>query len=293
MRNSRHNSALRLLLLLGVLAVVLVAGIYLLQRRGYAIDDALTTVVEKSTDAATAANAKTALALSRRVSAFDIDVDADNGAVTLSGRVPSEAVRDLAGSIVADTTSVREVRNQLEVDPKASPDPEVERLVARVEELELQATLLEALRADPALRRVVPEVGDGRVVLQGEVDTTEARLHAAQLARQVAGNVTLEDRMEVAPAVAVSDSSPSERVEFALYSSGAFDLSAIEIVEEGAGAVTLQGTVRSRAEQLLAELIANDAEGVEMVVNELQVSGEPQVTADRSMAPAPQVDARP
>jgi osmotically-inducible protein OsmY len=39
--------------------------------------------VEKSTDAATATNVKTALALSRRVSAFDIDVDERGNTVGL------------------------------------------------------------------------------------------------------------------------------------------------------------------------------------------------------------------
>jgi osmotically-inducible protein OsmY len=270
MPNQRRRRTFRLLLALVVLAAALVAGVYLMQRRGYRLDDALTTVVEKSTDAATAANVKTALALSRRVSAFDIDVDADGGAVTLGGRVPSLEVKSLAGSIVADTTGVREVRNLLEVDPKVSPDPEVERLVARVEELELQATLLEVMRSEPSLGEVVPEVRAGRVTLAGTVDSDADRELASRLARNLAPGRSLDDRLQLAAAPAAGDARVDERVEFALYSSGAFDLGRIEVVARGEEGVALQGTVRSRAEQILAERLARDT-GVEVVVNELEV----------------------
>ena len=278
--SSTSSRALRLLLVLALLVVVLVAGVYLLQKRGYRLDDALTTVVEKSTDAATAANVKTALALSRRVSAFDIDVDAEDGSISLRGRVPSEEVKGLAGSIVADTTGVREVRNLLQVDPQVSPDPEVARLVARVEELELQTTLLEAMRSDPALREVQPEVDSGTVTLLGAVDSDQSRELARQIVQGLATAHRVDDRLSLRATKAAVDAA-GERVEFALYSSGAFDLGRIEIVERNGGEIALQGTVRSRAEQLLAEHLARDVAGIENVVNELQVRSDTQVTADR------------
>jgi osmotically-inducible protein OsmY len=278
MAYSKRKRTLRLVLALALLAAVLVAGVYLMQRRGYRLDDAFTTVVEKSTDAATAARVETALALSRRVSAFDVEVHAASGVVTLRGRVPSAEVKELTRSIVADTTGVRDVRNLLEVDPKVSPDPEVERLVARVAELELQATLLEAMRSDPALREVVPEVSDGRVALHGSIASETDRELAWQLARRFAGEAALDDQLRLAPP---AEARFAERVEFALYSSGAFDLGRIDVVERGGGEVRLQGSVRSRAEQLLAERLARDIGGVEKVVNELQVRAEAQVTADR------------
>ena len=101
MSRYRRSSTIGLAALLLVLVAALAIGVYTLQDRGYRLDDALETVVDKSADAATVANVKTALALSRRVSAFDIDVDAESGTVTLTGAVPSESVKELAGSTVA------------------------------------------------------------------------------------------------------------------------------------------------------------------------------------------------
>jgi osmotically-inducible protein OsmY len=62
----------------------------------------------------------------------------------------------------------------------------------------------------------------------------------------------------------------AKRVEFELYRTGAFDTLGMKITSEG-GTVTLSGTVRSQAEILLAERIAQTTPGVQKVVNNLKV----------------------
>jgi hypothetical protein len=74
-----------------------------------------------ASDATTTAKVKTALALSKRVHALDVNVDTKDSVATLTGRVSSTEAKDIAGQIAADTSGVREVRNLLTVDDTATP----------------------------------------------------------------------------------------------------------------------------------------------------------------------------
>jgi hyperosmotically inducible periplasmic protein len=70
------------------------------------VDDATTTAVVKSK---LVGNANT--------SGLKIDVDTSNDVVTLSGRVQSRAESDLAEQLARNTGDVKDVRNNLVVDP--------------------------------------------------------------------------------------------------------------------------------------------------------------------------------
>jgi osmotically-inducible protein OsmY len=160
-----------------------------------------------------------------------------------------------------------------------STESEVELLVARVAELELRTTLLEAMRSDPALRGVVPEVVDGKVTLYGAISSELERQLAWEVARGLAADLAVEDRLRVLPGAEEAEGASAELVELvelALHSSSAFDSDSgrIQVVEWGGGGVALQGSVRSRAEQLLAERLAGAVTGIEGVVNELQIRAE-------------------
>lgn len=73
-------------------------------------------------DATLTATIKSKLLWNRRTQGLEIDVDSENGIVTLSGQVDSEETRDLAGRIAEDTDQVREIRNQLNVSDRAGSD---------------------------------------------------------------------------------------------------------------------------------------------------------------------------
>jgi sporulation protein YlmC with PRC-barrel domain len=70
---------------------------------------------ETSGDAAVSAKVKTALSLNRRVPSGSINVDSQDGIVTLRGEVADEQTRQTAQMIAQDTPGVREVRNHLYV----------------------------------------------------------------------------------------------------------------------------------------------------------------------------------
>jgi len=68
------------------------------------------------TDAALTARIKSRLLLSENTSGLAIDVDTDDDVVMLEGEVESEAERELAGMIAANTVGVEEVKNNLRID---------------------------------------------------------------------------------------------------------------------------------------------------------------------------------
>lgn len=74
---------------------------------------------EESRDAALTTKVKTALALSKRIPAGQINVDSQGDVVTLRGEVSTEEVRERAGEIARDTPGVREVHNHLYVMNKS------------------------------------------------------------------------------------------------------------------------------------------------------------------------------
>jgi sporulation protein YlmC with PRC-barrel domain len=70
---------------------------------------------DTSADAALTAKVKAALTLNKSVPASTINVDSQNGIVTLRGEVNDQQTRELAEKIAQDTPGVREVRNHIYV----------------------------------------------------------------------------------------------------------------------------------------------------------------------------------
>lgn len=75
---------------------------------------------EVVSDAWIVSKIKAKLTADPEVRASQIDVDAVQGVVTLSGKVPSTAVRNEASSLARDTKGVRKVENKLVVEKKES-----------------------------------------------------------------------------------------------------------------------------------------------------------------------------
>ncbi|MCB4435800.1 BON domain-containing protein [Alteromonas sp. McT4-15] len=67
------------------------------------------------TDAKIATVIKTRLLMDTDISGFDIDVDVENGNVTLTGDVDSDAERDLAIEIAKNASDVKDVEDNLRV----------------------------------------------------------------------------------------------------------------------------------------------------------------------------------
>jgi osmotically-inducible protein OsmY len=204
----RHRVSRRVTL--GVLIIALTAGLgYLTFRQGWsptvgqvfgvaaAVRETTDGVRNTSADAAATAKVKAALALSKNVSALDINVDTYDGVTTLTGKVPSTQSKELAGQIAVDTSGVRDVRNLLNVDPEIRPDPGRQYLAHRVEELERQSALAEALQEIPEMEgaRVQVRVTGELVALDGTVVSDAQKSRAEQVARSFAGVRRVDNRL--------------------------------------------------------------------------------------------------
>jgi len=77
------------------------------------------SIKQSMADATITASVKTQL-IASDVPALDVNVDTDNGIVTLSGTVKSDAQAELAETIASETDNVVSVENDLEVDDKVA-----------------------------------------------------------------------------------------------------------------------------------------------------------------------------
>ena len=259
-----------------VLVFLVVLGVwYYLHEKNGSVKAAWSSIKESSEDAATTTKVRTALKLSKHVSPFDIDVNTKQGQVNLAGQVPSEEVKAMAGVIAQDTSGVKDIHNNLVVDPGTRPNPEASRLTERVADLEIKSIIEDTLRKNPELkdRPIELVVRERKVSLNGVVETESQKNLAQQIAWGVQGVVGVTNNLSVTTPNAAPEDKLAKRVEFELYSTKAFSLSTLQIHSLD-GTVTLAGSVSTRAEKLLAEKIAQTVSGVRKVVNNLTVTGE-------------------
>jgi osmotically-inducible protein OsmY len=278
---SARSGRISIATLIVLLLVVLVVGGALFYRRtsGTSLWETLRSVKDTSQDAATTSKVKTALLLSKHVSAFDIKTTTSRGEVTLTGEVPTEETRRLAGAIAQDTSGVAQVRNNLTVNPGAGRNSDMANLGERVADLEIKTIVLDQLAQNPELKdkRLTVQVIRRIVTLEGTVDSPAQKRAAEQIAIQVPGVQGLAGQLMVTNTQTSPESADdrlARRVEFELYSTRAVSLKNVQIRSQD-GTVILTGPVTSRAQKLLAERVTQSVEGVKRVVNNLNALEEP------------------
>jgi len=262
---------------IAIVLIVLVVGgvlIYKQQDGAMSLGDTLRSVKETSQDAATTSKVKAALLLSKHVSAFDVNATTNRGEVTLTGEVPSEETRRLAGAIAQDTSGVSAVHNRLTLNPGARGNQEMEQLGDRVADLEIKTIVIDQIARQPELKdkRLTVQVNKRVVTLDGAVDSPAQKRAAEQIALQAPGAQGLAGQITLAGATGAAPESPDDklarRVEFELYSTRALPVQNVQIRSQE-GTVFLTGPVASRAEKLLAERVTQSVDGVKRVVNNL------------------------
>lgn len=271
-QSARHRSGV----LIGIVFVFIVgAAIYTASARGSGLGSVLRSARTSSQDAATSSAVRTAFFLSKQVSPFDVRVEADQGVVTLRGDVPSDQIRQVAAAIAQDTSGVKQVINNLAVNPGVERNPEISTIRDRVADLEIRTLVIDALSKNTEFRdkRIEVQVDGAKVTLSGVVETPSQRSLAEQMALGISGVRIVSNNLQLAsgqtvPASQSQDEKLARSVEFELYSTKAIPLNSLQIHARD-GIVTLTGTVRARAEKLLAEKVAASVDGVGRVVNNL------------------------
>jgi len=263
-----------------VLIALIAGGVWTYSsRRAAGVRDTLRLVKDGSQDTATTTKVKTALLLSKHVSAFDTTVATARGEVTLTGEVPTEEVKGLAAAIARDTTGVSAVHNNLTVNPGVGANPEAASIADRVADLEIKTLVTDHLAQATELQnqRITVQVSKRRVSLDGTVESPAQRRAADRIALLVPGVLELTSNLTVTSAAGTPESPDDKlahRVEFELYATKAVALKEVQIRSQD-GSVYLSGMVGSRAEKLLAERVTQSVEGVKKVVNNLSAWEEP------------------
>jgi hyperosmotically inducible periplasmic protein len=257
------------------LVVVLVAAGYFLMTKNVSVQNAFHFVKDSTQDAETTSSVRTALLLSKQVSPYAIKVETTQGVVTLDGQVPSEQIKAVASAIVQDTSGVKELHNNLVINPSTTRNAEAEGLGERVADLEIKTMVSEGLSQNDTLvdQHIGTDVSKRTVTLSGTVQTGAQKYSAEQTAWQVSGVQGVTDNLAAADAQTNPESTDDKlahRVEFELYSTKAISLKTMQIHADN-GTVTLTGDVSSLAESMLAERITKSVEGVRRVVNTLAV----------------------
>jgi hyperosmotically inducible protein len=282
MKTSLHESGrVAVGAIIVVVLIVLIGGLVWTysSRRGEAVRDTLRLVKDSSQDAATTTKVKTALLLSKHVSAFDTAVGTARGEVTLTGEVPTQDIKRLAAAIAQDTSGVKAVHNNLTVNPGVAGNPEVASIGDRVADLEIKTLVIDQLAQAPELKdeRITVQVNKRSVSLDGTVSSPAQRRAADRIVLLVPGVQHLTSNLVVTTAAGAPESPDDKlahRVEFELYATKAVALKDVQIRSQD-GSVFLGGKVGSRAEKLLAERVTQSVAGVKKVVNNLSTSEEP------------------
>lgn len=189
-------------------------------------------------DAGIARAVKTALAIDPGAPARQVRAQVTRGVVTLTGTVDNLLARERAVESASMVKGVRAVIDRIRVRPPA-------RLDAR-----LAADVLAALAADPAADalEIQVEAHDGRITLEGQVDSHQEQRLAARVAKGVRGVGQVVNRIEVAPPKKRPDPEIRADVARRLLHDLHVDASTIE-VESESGLVALSGRVGSLQEK--------------------------------------------
>jgi osmotically-inducible protein OsmY len=190
-----------------------------------------------------------------------IGVAVSEGAVTLTGQVPTYAERLAAARAAERVYGVRAVANDLKVKLAGAPrdDSDIARSIAHV--LEWDAQVPEG--------KVHARVQEGWVILSGEVEHEFQRQEVERMVRQVKGVAGVTDLITVNPPA--SPVKVREKIEDAFKRGAEVDARHIR-VEVSDHTAKLYGHVHSLHEQAVARTAAASAPGVANVESHLVVS---------------------
>lgn len=123
--------------------------------------------------------------LNSELNNFRIDTEVENGNVTLSGTVSSEAHKELAGEIAQNLADVGTVHNNLLVADEGDPYADTDRdFSSRFFDMTTTVGLKTnfAVNSELEAHEINIDTDNGVVTLEGEVETEAARMLAEEIA---------------------------------------------------------------------------------------------------------------
>ncbi len=243
------------------------------------------TVSQDVTEARQETQIWTTYALSPHLRANDLKVSVHNGKATLKGTVEESVSKDLAKQIALGVSGVKEVDNQIVVQPDYVPTKPTAATRSFGEVID-DATITAAVKSkllwgkNTSGLAIDVETKSGKVVLKGSTDSAAAKELAARLALNTQGVVSVDNQLAVKdakPSTAataksssheagneISDSWITTKVKSTYLYSSNVDGAGISVNTKD-GIVTLSGKVDSDAERALAIEFAQNVRGVKSV----------------------------
>jgi len=199
-----------------------------------------------------------------------VDVSADNGVVTLTGKVADKDQKALAEDTVAGLPGVVSVANRIEIAPPAPEHSDA--WIA----FQIRALLLAKPHVSAPATTV--RVVNGAVTLGGTAESDAQKELTELYARGVDGvtSVTNEIVVSASPQARetmgedIDDVSITGQIKFALLSHGATSALRTRVTTES-GVVTIAGEADSETEKSLVTEIARGIKGVKQVDNRMSV----------------------
>jgi hyperosmotically inducible protein len=174
-------------------------------------------VDKAATDATLTTDVKARLADDEIVKARQIDVDTDNGIVTLRGTVDSEAEAQQAVKIASNVEGVRSVRSFLKVDTANASDSdnnvdtdhdtsssvkqEVDKIGDEAKDAAITTSVKMKLAADDKVKASTIDVDteNGVVTLNGHVESKAEESRAIKIAKSVDNVRSVKSNLAVEP----------------------------------------------------------------------------------------------
>jgi osmotically-inducible protein OsmY len=223
---------------------------------------------------------ETKLLVEDAVSPHLIDVEVNNGIVTLSGTVAHLLEHDRAIEVTSTVRGVRSIVDRLTVRPVSRTDGEIRGDVAQ------------ALRLDPAADsyEIDVTVSDGVVTLTGTVESWAEKLLATDVVKGVKGIKDIENRLTYSYESDRPDYEIKADIERSLNADPYVDEAFIDVKVDN-GVVRLRGTVGSLREKSYATSHARVA-GIQRVLTEaLEVESWARDEMQRATKVVPTTDA--
>ena len=197
-----------------------------------------------------------------KISARDIAVAVRNGVVTLAGFVRAFGEKSRAEADARRVAGVLGIANDIEVRLplfERKPDPEIAREV-----------LASIKREMPTVcEQILVRVADGRVALQGQVESQNQKASAEKLAGSATGVRSISNELAIRLPIPPIDI--QHKIEEAFERAAEIDADNITVEIAPNGTIVLSGAVRSPAQREEAERIAAAAPGILEVENRIEV----------------------
>lgn len=223
----------------------------------------------------------TTYALSPYLRANDIKVSVVDGKATLTGTVEEAVNKDLATAIAMGVNGIKDVDNKIDVRADYQPTKSERRYGDQMDDLAISSTIKSKLLWSKYTNSQSIKVNtlDGKVTLEGNAETEEAKKLAGRLAKDTRGVRAVENKLVInkTPGITgmakastkevgdvISDSWITTKVKSTLLYSSNVKGSDIEVTTN-AGVVTLSGKLDTGVERALAVELAENVRGVKSV----------------------------